>query len=91
VYVAAGAVAHAGVTYGVGSLLVLAPGAALPLRAVTEARVAVVGGDPLDAPRHLDWNFVSSSRERIAQARDDWRARRFPTIPGDDAEFIPLP
>jgi hypothetical protein len=58
---------------------------------VGAARVAVVGGAPLDAPRHLEWNFVASTRERLAQARDDWRARRFPTIPGDDVEFIPLP
>jgi redox-sensitive bicupin YhaK (pirin superfamily) len=91
VYVSVGAIAHEGVTYGVGSLLVAAPGAMLALTAVGAARVAVVGGAPLDAPRHLEWNFVASTRERLAQARDDWRARRFPTIPGDDVEFIPLP
>lgn len=91
VYVAVGAVTHDDVTYGVGSLLVAAPGASLALTAVDDARLAVVGGAPLDAPRHLEWNFVASTRERLAQAREDWRARRFPTIPGDDVEFIPLP
>jgi redox-sensitive bicupin YhaK (pirin superfamily) len=48
------------------------------------------GGPPLDAPRYLDWNFVSSSRERLERAKADWRARRFPAVPGDD-DFIPLP
>jgi redox-sensitive bicupin YhaK (pirin superfamily) len=54
------------------------------------ARLAYFGGDPLDAPRHLLWNFVSSSKERLAQARDDWEANRFPPVPGDD-ERIPFP
>ena len=47
--------------------------------------------EPLDAPRHLWWNFVSSSTERIEQAKQDWREGRFGLIPGDDQEFIPLP
>ena len=50
----------------------------------------LVGGDPLDAPRHLWWNFVSSRKERIVQASADWEAMRMGTVPGD-AEFIPLP
>lgn len=48
------------------------------------------GGPPLDAPRYLDWNFVSSSRERLERAKADWRSKRFPAVPGDD-DFIPLP
>ena len=51
----------------------------------------LLGGAPLDSPRHVWWNFVSSSRERINQAKDDWRAGRFATVPGDEDEFIPLP
>jgi redox-sensitive bicupin YhaK (pirin superfamily) len=51
----------------------------------------LVGGAPLDGDRHIDWNFVSSSKERIALARRDWKEGRFPKVPGDDVEFIPLP
>jgi redox-sensitive bicupin YhaK (pirin superfamily) len=51
----------------------------------------LLGGEPMDGPRHIWWNFVSSSKERIAQARDDWRAGRFALVPGDEKEIIPLP
>ncbi|HEX7889478.1 MAG TPA: pirin family protein [Ramlibacter sp.] len=54
------------------------------------ARLVVVGGDPLDAPRHMWWNFVSSRKERILQASADWEAMRMGVVPGDD-EYIPLP
>jgi len=55
-------------------------------------RCVLLGGDPLDGPpRRMYWNFVSSSAERIEQAKADWRERRFPSIPGDDVELIPLP
>jgi redox-sensitive bicupin YhaK (pirin superfamily) len=74
-----------------GTMVVFAPQAAPVLRAETAARVALIGGAPLDGPRHVWWNFVSSSRERIERAKADWTAGRFGTIPGDDKEFIPLP
>ena len=51
----------------------------------------LLGGAAMDGPRHLFWNFVSSSRERIEQAKADWKAGRFGKVPGDEAEFIPLP
>jgi hypothetical protein len=51
----------------------------------------LVGGAKLSGERHVWWNFVSSSKERIERAKDDWQNRRFPAIPGDDVEFIPLP
>lgn len=60
------------------------------LEAVDESRIAIIGGETM-SPRFIEWNFVSSSRERIEQAKADWQAQRFPTVPGDDAEFIPLP
>jgi hypothetical protein len=50
----------------------------------------LLGGEPMDGPRYLWWNFVSSSKERIAQAKVDWLAGRFEAVPGE-AEFIPLP
>ncbi len=68
----------------------LVAGQPATLFAPTGARVVLVGGAPLDAPRHMWWNFVSSRKDRILQASADWEAMRMPTVPGDD-EFIPLP
>ena len=51
----------------------------------------LMGGEAFTTPRHVFWNFVSSSRDRINQAKDDWKAMRFPLVPGDDQEFIPFP
>ena len=86
-----GVIALAGESYEAGQLLVLKPGAAVTLDAATPARLMLLGGAPLDGPRHIWWNFVSSSTDRIEQAKADWKARRFPVIPTDDEEFIPLP
>ena len=72
-------------------LIIPEPGAHSRLRAKTPLKAMLMGGEPLDGPRHLWWNFVSSSKERIEQAKDDWQNGRFGTIPGDDKEFIPLP
>jgi redox-sensitive bicupin YhaK (pirin superfamily) len=74
-----------------GRMLVFAPGVSVTLRAVSDARVALIGGAPLDGERHIFWNFVSSSQARIEQAKRDWREGRFPKVPGDEQEFIPLP
>ncbi len=71
-------------------LAVLDPGARARLRAKTPLKAMLLGGEPLDGPRHLWWNFVSSSKERIEQAKQDWLHGRFGAIAGDD-EFIPLP
>lgn len=75
-----------------GQLLVLKPGASVTLSGSgsNATRVVLLGGEPLEGPRHLAWNFVSSSAERIEQAKQDWRAGRFPAVPGE-SEFIPLP
>ena len=59
------------------------------LSSAVEARVMLMGGGAFTTPRHVFWNFVSSSRDRINQAKEDWKALRFPLIPGDDQEFIP--
>jgi hypothetical protein len=72
-------------------LTLLKPGLAATLRSNGGGRVMLAGGAAMDGARHVWWNFVSSSRDRIAQAREDWKARRFATVPGDDKEFIPLP
>lgn len=73
------------------TLYLLAPGRAMTLRSGGGARVMLLGGEAFTTPRHVWWNFVSSRRDRINEAKHDWKGGRFPTVPGDDAEFIPLP
>jgi redox-sensitive bicupin YhaK (pirin superfamily) len=73
------------------TLYVLAPGQAMTLSAEGPSRIMLLGGEAFSTQRHVFWNFVSSSRDRINQAKEDWKARRFPLVPGDDQEFIPLP
>ena len=72
-------------------LAVLQPGRDMTLASDTGARVILLGGVAFQTERHAWWNFVSSSRERIRQAKEDWRKGRFPIVPGDEEEFIPLP
>jgi redox-sensitive bicupin YhaK (pirin superfamily) len=91
VYVVEGAVRCGGERAEVGRMLVLPKGATVAVRAEQSARVVLVGGAPLDGERHIEWNFVSSSKERILRAKRDWKEGRFPKVPGDESEFIPLP
>jgi redox-sensitive bicupin YhaK (pirin superfamily) len=91
VYVASGEVDIAGDRFGEGRLLIFKPGDRISILALSQSRLVLVGGEPMDGPRHIWWNFVSSSKERIAQAKEDWRAGRFALVPGDEKEFIPLP
>jgi len=72
-------------------LILLDRGDAPRLRAITPVKAMLLGGEPLDGPRHVWWNFVSSSQERIEQAKRDWQQGRFGLIPGDSTQFIPLP
>jgi redox-sensitive bicupin YhaK (pirin superfamily) len=89
VYVVAGRVAIGGNVYAEGTLAILRGGASVPLEAETDARVIVIGGAPV-GPRHIWWNFVSSSEARIERAKRDWAEMRMGRVPGDD-ELIPLP
>ena len=89
-YVAEGNVSVDGKELVEGHMAIARTGRTLLVDAQTDSRVMVIGGTNLGR-RHIWWNFVSTSRERIAEAKDDWRAMRFGTIPGDDEEFIPLP
>ncbi len=91
VLVAVGSASLDGQPLETHSLYVLEPGVPMMLRAESDCRVMLLGGEAFKTPRHVWWNFVSSSRERIHQAKEDWRAGRFPIVPGDDAEFIPIP
>jgi redox-sensitive bicupin YhaK (pirin superfamily) len=96
VYVVDGNVRCGGRSFARGRLLVLGAGR-VRLEAEGASRLVVVGGDPFPEPRHIWWNFVSTSEERLEQAKRDWRERRgdpqgpFPLVPGDEEEFIPLP
>ena len=90
VYVVAGAVEVAGDRFAAGKLLVFRPGDAITLVAAEPARLLLLGGEPMDGPRHIWWNFVSSRTDRIEQAKADWKAGRFAVVPGE-SEFIPLP
>ncbi|QUL39239.1 pirin family protein [Erythrobacter sp. JK5] len=80
-----------GVPLEIYRLAVLAPGKVMTLASETGGRVMLLGGEAFSTRRHVFWNFVSSDRERINQAKEDWREGRFPKVPGDDEEFIPLP
>ncbi|MEO6369294.1 MAG: pirin family protein, partial [Steroidobacteraceae bacterium] len=90
VYTVTGEIEIGGERCAPSQMLVLKPGAAVTIRAITASRCMLLGGEPVDGPRHLWWNFVSSSRERIEQAKQDWQAGRFAQVPGE-TEFIPLP
>lgn len=72
------------------ALTVLDGPAGVTVRATSDARIALIGGEPIGR-RYIDWNFVASTKERIAQAREDWTQQRFPKVVGDEVEFIPLP
>ncbi len=89
-YVAHGRIEADGAEHACGRMLVFAPGTTPRLRALERACVMLLGGEPVGA-RHIWWNFVSSRRERIEQAKADWLAGRIALPPNDDAEFIPLP
>jgi redox-sensitive bicupin YhaK (pirin superfamily) len=91
IYVAEGSATLDGLRLAPATLYVLRPGVAATLRSDTGGHIMLCGGEPLDGPRHVFWNFVSSRRDRINQAKDDWRAGRFTLPPDDAAEFIPLP
>jgi redox-sensitive bicupin YhaK (pirin superfamily) len=90
-YIVDGAMSCEGKRAERGRMLVFAKGAEVALRAMTDARIALIGGAPIDGERHIWWNFVSSSEAKIEQAKHDWKEGRFPKVPGDETEFIPLP
>jgi redox-sensitive bicupin YhaK (pirin superfamily) len=89
-YILDGQLALDGRSFSAGRMVVLHAGATIIVTADRPSRLLMLGGAPLDGPRHLWWNFVSSSHERIEQAKDDWRRGRFASVPGE-TETIPLP
>lgn len=91
IYLVEGEAMLEGVALEPQRLYVLRPGIAATLRSTSGARAMLAGGDAFATPRHVWWNFVSSSRERILEAKRAWMAREFPVVPGDEIEWIPIP
>jgi len=89
-YTAHGRVRIGGADLGEHAMAILKAAEGVTVTATTDARIALIGGEVL-GPRFIDWNFVSSRKDRIEQAKAEWRAGRFPKVPGDEVEFIPLP
>jgi len=89
-YIVAGTLDIAGDMFEAGRLLVFRPGDRISILAVSQCRLMILGGEPMDGPRHIWWNFVSSSKDRIEAAKADWKQGRFAPVPGD-GEFIALP
>lgn len=90
IYVAGGRISLDGKTYDQEQMIAFDDGTDVAIRAESDARLMIVGGESLDGPRHMWWNFVSSSKDRIERAKDDWSQGRFTAVPGE-AEFVPLP
>jgi redox-sensitive bicupin YhaK (pirin superfamily) len=90
-YVVDGAIQCGAERAEAGRMFVFPAGAKTMVRAESSARLLLLGGAAIDGPRNIWWNFVSSSQERIEQAKRDWKERRFPKVPGDEVEFAPLP
>jgi len=91
IYIVSGELDIAGDRFAANQMLVFRPGDPIMVTAASEARIVLLGGAAMDGPRHIWWNFVSSRKERIEQAKAEWKARRFDIVPGDEEEFIPLP
>ena len=91
VYIVDGVLDISGDKFEAGRLLVFRPGDTVTITAATDTHFVIVGGAPMDGPRHIWWNFVSSRKERIEQAKAEWKAGHFGKVPGDEIEFIPLP
>jgi len=91
IYVLDGEIDIAGDKFSGDRLLVFKAGDKITIRALSDAHFTIFGGAPMDGPRHIWWNFVSSRKDRIEQAKAEWTAGHFQKVPGDEIEFIPLP
>jgi redox-sensitive bicupin YhaK (pirin superfamily) len=91
IYIVEGSVDVSGDRFEAGRLLVFHPRDPIVISSATGARFVLLGGEPMDGPRYVWWNFVASSREKIEAAKDDWKRARFDIVPGDEKDFIPLP
>ena len=90
-YPLTGRIEIGGTVYEPNQMMVLHPGKDVTVTAKDEVRLMILGGATMDGPRYIWWNFVSSSKELLETAKQNWKGGQFPTVPGDDKEFIPLP
>ncbi len=90
-YTVSGEIEIGGVAYESQRMLVLCPKRGVTIHATTDTRVLLLGGAVMDGPRHIWWNFVASSKERIEEAKARWKAGEFHTVPGDEDAIVPLP
>jgi redox-sensitive bicupin YhaK (pirin superfamily) len=90
-YVLSGEIRMSGIVYQPEQMLILKPGEHVSIQALSPVKMMILGGAVMDGPRYIYWNFVSSSKERLEEAKEDWRLQKFSKVPGDDLEFIPLP
>lgn len=90
-YILSGQIEISGFSYEPQSMIILRSGEDVTITALSPVHLMILGGATMDGPRYMFWNFVSSSKDRLEQAKSDWREGRFPKVPGDDKEFIPLP
>jgi redox-sensitive bicupin YhaK (pirin superfamily) len=90
VYVVEGEIEIAGDRFEAPRLLIFRPGDRITINAPRRARLMYLGGSAMEGPRHIWWNFVSSRKERIEEAKEDWKSGRFRPVPGE-TDFIPLP
>lgn len=91
IYVLSGEIEIGGTTYAPRQMLVLAPGRDVAIKAVSNVRLMLLGGAVMDGPRYIWWNFVSSRRDKIMDAAEQWSAQTFAKVAGDEVEFVPLP
>jgi len=90
-YLVSGQIEIAGRVVEAGKLVAFKPQAEILVKALEASHFMLLGGEPMDGPRHIWWNFVSSSKEKIEAAKEEWRTGKFKIVPGDEKEFIPLP
>lgn len=90
-YLVDGRVEIAGRVFEAGKLIAFKPHTEVIVTALESCHFMLLGGEPMDGPRHIWWNFVSSSKEKIDAAKEEWRTGKFKIVPGDEKEFIPLP
>jgi redox-sensitive bicupin YhaK (pirin superfamily) len=90
-YLASGRIEIAGRIFEAGKLIALKSKNEIIVKAIETSHFMLLGGEPMDGPRHIWWNFVSSSKDKIDAAKEEWRTGKFSMVPGDDKEFIPLP
>jgi redox-sensitive bicupin YhaK (pirin superfamily) len=90
-FIVEGEIEIGGDAFDAGRLVIFRPGDSLTVTARTPAKLILLGGEAMDGPRHIWWNFVSSSKERIEEAKNNWKLGRFDKVFGDESDFIPLP